>query len=87
MIYRNGEKVDSSESSEPSDMEGKEEMMDDGGETALIPKSMFGDAEVKPGDEIRLKVVRSFDDEIEVAYHSGKDKAMMDDMEELESDA
>ena len=41
-------------------------------ETALMPKSMFGDA--KPGDTITVKVKRVFEQEIEVEP-AGKEEA------------
>lgn len=45
----------------PEKEEGTE---DEGAETALMPKSMFGDA--KPGDVITVKVKRVFEEEVEV---------------------
>ena len=38
-------------------------------ETALLPKSLIGDGEVQSGDEIVLKVVRVYGDEVEVEYY------------------
>ena len=42
----------------------------EGGETALVPKSLLAGKTVKPGDKIILKVVRLYDDEVEVEYAS-----------------
>lgn len=39
---------------------------DTGGETALLPKSILEGQELKPGDEITLKIVRFHDKEVEV---------------------
>lgn len=63
MVYRDGRKVDS-----PEELESDKES---GNNTTLIPKSMLPDG-VKPGDEVRLKVVHSYDDEIEVSYHKSE---------------
>lgn len=38
-------------------------------ETALLPKSLLGGNEVQSGDEIILKVVRVYGDEVEVEYY------------------
>ena len=40
------------------------EMQDDGKETALLPKSMLGNA--KPGDTVTLRIVSTLEDECEV---------------------
>lgn len=70
MVYRNGEKVDSTEELE-SDKES-------GNKTTLIPKSFLPDG-VKTGDEVRLKIVHGFEDEFEVSY-SSSDKAKDDNV-------
>jgi hypothetical protein len=44
------------------------------GESALLPKSLFAGKEVQPGEEITLKVVRLYDDEVEVECCAGGDK-------------
>lgn len=49
------------------------------GETALLPKSMFGGKEVNPGDEFVFKVVRLYSDEVEISY--AKDEKGEGDME------
>lgn len=36
------------------------------GATALLPKSILGGKDFNPGDEVVLKVVRLYDDEVEV---------------------
>lgn len=73
MVYRNGKKIDS-----PEEMEDEE---DSGEQTTLIPKSLLPDG-VKAGDEVRLKVVHSYDDELEVSYqHSKSDNNKMDEDE------
>jgi hypothetical protein len=52
--------------------EGEDEQME--GETALLPKTILAGKEFKPGDEVVLKVVHLYDDEVEVAYATGKDE-------------
>lgn len=43
------------------------------GETALLPKSILAGKEFKPGEEVVLKIVHLYDDEVEVEY--AKDEA------------
>ncbi len=50
--------------------DGKEEE----GETALLPKSILAGKEFKPGEEVVLKIVHMYDDEVEVAYATGEEK-------------
>lgn len=51
------------------DQGGKKPMRDEeGGETALLPKSLCPDMEFEPGQELKLKVVHVYDDEVEVEY-------------------
>ena len=38
------------------------------GETTLMPKSMFGDKDLTPGNECTIKIVKVHGDEVEVAY-------------------
>ena len=42
----------------------------EGGETALIPKSLLMGKEFNPGDEVVLKIVHIYEDEVEVQYAS-----------------
>lgn len=44
----------------------KEDAQERDEETALVPKSMFGDKPLNPGDTVTLKVVHAYDDEYEV---------------------
>lgn len=63
---------------------------DDGGsgaeeggvQTALIPKSLLMGKEFNPGDEVVLKIVHLYEDEVEVEYAPEKkeEKEGMDDM-------
>lgn len=39
-----------------------------GSETALIPKSVLGGKEFKPGEEVVLKVTHVYEDEVAVEY-------------------
>jgi len=41
---------------------------DEEGETVLIPKSFFGDQELKSGQQYYVEVVREYEDEVEVKY-------------------
>lgn len=41
---------------------------DSSAETALLPKSLFGDKNLEPGAECKIKVVRVYEDEVEVEY-------------------
>lgn len=58
--------------------------MDEGGvQTALIPKSLLMGKEFNPGDEVVLRVVHLYEDEVEVEYASDggkKEPESMDDM-------
>lgn len=61
----------------------------EGGETALIPKSLLGAEELSPGDEVVLKIVRIYEDEVEVQYATGEPPAeesspMMDAESEMD---
>lgn len=42
------------------------------GESALLPKSIIGDKELRPGDEITMKVMHVYDDEVEVCCTSSE---------------
>lgn len=42
------------------------------GESALLPKSIIGNGEVRPGDEITMKVMHVYDDEVEVCCTSSE---------------
>lgn len=55
----------------PPEGEGQEKETS-GGETAVLPKSILGGKEFKPGEEVVLKVVRIHGDSVEVAYAEEK---------------
>lgn len=59
----------SEEAGEPPHDESKE---DEGGDSALLPKSLMAGKDFKPGDEIVLEVVKVYGDEFEVKYASEK---------------
>ena len=42
--------------------------------TALLPKTILGGKEFEPGDEVVLKIVHIYEDEVEVAYAPEKGK-------------
>lgn len=48
------------------------------GVTALLPKSICAGMDIKPGQTITLKVVKTYDDEIEVEYEKGDKPSEMD---------
>ena|SRR6185295_13780135 len=68
---------DGGDESAPAETEtrGGEESME--GETALLPTSILGGKEFKPGDEVVLRIVHMGDGEVEVAY--AKDDKKGDD--------
>lgn len=47
---------------------------EEGETTALLPKSILAGKKFEPGDEVILKVVRLFEDEVEVEYSHGEDE-------------
>lgn len=65
----------------------------EGGESALIPKSLLMGKDFNPGDEVVLKIVHVYEDEVEVQYATGKEseegeseESGMSDMGKAESD-
>lgn len=64
------------EPSETGDeMPEKKEGKDEGGETALLPKSFFEGQSLKPGEQYYVEIVREYEDEVEVRYpHKVKDE-------------
>jgi hypothetical protein len=51
------------------------------GVTALLPKSICAGMDVQPGQTLTLKVVKTYDDEIEVEYVKGDEPSEMDQSE------
>ena len=49
-----------------------DEQDEEQGETAILPKSILGGKEFKPGDEVVLKITAMHDDSVEVSYASEK---------------
>lgn len=56
------------------------------GATALLPKSILGGKKFQVGDELVLKVVRLYDDEVEVEYASAPEGGMDGDGEPEEDE-
>lgn len=54
------------------------------GESALIPKSLLAGKEFKPGEEVVLKIVRDYGDQVEVQY--AKDEGEGEGDEEASAD-
>lgn len=56
--------------------ESEPEMEDQGdSETAVLPKSVLGGKEFKPGDEVVLEVTQVNEDSVVVRYASGEDES------------
>lgn len=47
--------------------------MEESEPTALLPKSILGGKEFKPGEEVVLKIVHIYEDEVEVEYATGEE--------------
>lgn len=75
------------ESDESSDTS-KRDKDDDDGNTALLPKSIFGGHKCKVGDIKKFKIVALYDDEAEVKYirSDKKDDDKDDESDSKESD-
>lgn len=43
----------------------------EGGESALIPKSLLMGKDFNPGDEVVFKIVHIYEDEVEIQYATG----------------
>lgn len=48
--------------------EGAEDKEGMGEDTALLPKTFFGDKPLEPGTECKVKIEHVYDDEVEVSY-------------------
>ncbi len=59
---------DKEETAPTGGAEDKETKEDMGEATALLPKTVLGGKEFKPGEEVVLKIVHVYEDEVEVAY-------------------
>lgn len=71
MASDTGEDLYSDQSSEPYQAES--ETSEEGGQTALVPKSFFGGKDLKPGATCAIRVDRVLEDQVEVSYaHSGQ---------------
>lgn len=83
--YDTGDESVSEESSSP---EASQRGATEGGESALIPKSLLMGKEFNPGDEVVLKIVHIYEDEVEVQYASEEPKdessPMMEADEEMD---
>lgn len=70
---------------QPAPNESKDDMDAD---TALLPKSIFAGKDYKVGDEIKLKIVHDYDDEVEVqCMHDKKDNNSNDQSSSYMDDA
>lgn len=50
--------------------------------TALLPKSILAGKDFKPGDEVVLKIVKMFEDEVQVEYASEKGESSPQETEQ-----
>lgn len=56
-------------------------------ETALLPKTIFGDKPLEPGSKCEFEIVHVYDDEVEVAYaHDEKSEQPSAPMEQSEGE-
>lgn len=70
-----GESDEAIASAEGHDEGGEDkEGIEDQGETALVPKSMFMGKELKPDDEFIFKIVKDHGEEVEIKYATGKEE-------------
>lgn len=69
--YDTGEMTPEESSSSP---EASQRGATEGGESALIPKSLLMGKEFNPGDEVVLKIVHIYEDEVEVQYATEEPK-------------
>lgn len=58
----------SDEPGEPKEPVEDKEREESDEETALLPKSLFGDKELEPGKQCKVEIVAVYDDEVEVKY-------------------
>ena len=56
-----------------ADNSAKEAPGDDDGETALLPKSILAGKEFHPGDEVVLRIVEMYEDQVAVQYAPAKE--------------
>lgn len=70
--------------SEPKEAPEKEREESDV-ETALLPRSIFGDKKLEAGKKCEFEIVHTYDDEVEVKYVKHKD-GDKDDDEKSDSD-
>jgi hypothetical protein len=59
-------------SSESPDTGGSSDKM--GAETSLLPKSMFQGKDLEPGHVCKIRIVKSYGDEVEVMYEKSDSK-------------
>ncbi len=68
MPYDYSNPSDEQEAPKTGDAEDTETKEDMGEATALLPKSVLGGKEFKPGEEVVLEIVHVYEDEVEVKY-------------------
>lgn len=82
-----GAEDDASPSETPESSDMPKDKKDEDGETALIPRSLFGGHDPKPGEEYVFEVVRAYEgDEIEIKYAPKKTGESDSDREESAND-
>lgn len=73
MPYDYSNPSDEQEAPKTGGAEDTETEEDMGEATALLPKSVLGGKEFKPGEEVVLKIVHIYEDEVEVEYATGEE--------------
>ena len=77
------DKTDSAEAEPKTAAEDRNE--DSSEQTALIPKSILGGKDCQPGEELAMKVVHVYEDEVEVEFagynNDSKKRSAMDNAE------
>lgn len=85
--YYDQEEDMGSESEESASPEASQRGASEGGETALIPKSLLAGKEFQPGEEVVFQIVHIYEDEVEIQYatYEPKKEKGSSPMEESES--
>lgn len=48
---------------------------EEGEQTGLLPKSFFGSKDLTPGNQCKVEIIKSYDDEVAVRYVSHSDSS------------
>lgn len=75
--YYTPEAEDDTRSSQPT----PDDSGDADTQTALLPKSIFGNKDLEPGTECTIKIEHVYDDEVEVSYVSSDTNSKQTEMD------